>query len=440
MSTRATSRSDSTEKTKGSEVQKTARQHEAVALLKGPATHALLYGGSRSGKTFIILYTLIVRAMKEKSRHLVLRLHFNHAKTSVWLDTLPKVLTLACPGLAVVWNHTDYYVEFPNGSQVWVGGLDDKDRTEKVLGTEYSSVFFNECSQLTYDSIQTARTRLAEKSGLVNRAYYDCNPPNRKHWTYRVFVLKQDPETGAPLARPDLYASMLMNPQDNQENLPPDYIETVLGGLSRRKQQRFLLGQWLDAEEGALWKYDDILRCSLGEVPQMDRIVISIDPPKFHGETSDEAGIGVAGRAGNRLYVFEDLSDRLSPAGWGGASVNAYKRWQADTIVGEVNNGGEMVGHTIHTVNPNVPFKVVTATRGKAVRAEPVAAIYEQHRAYHVGEFPELEAQMTTPFKELDHDDRVDWLVWAATELFPSTDEEIQQVIVYSDEQEISPY
>jgi phage terminase large subunit-like protein len=151
----------------------------------------------------------------------------------------------------------------------------------------------------------------------------------------------------------------------------------------------------------------------------MDRVVVAVDPPKFDTESSDEAGIGVAGRAGNRLYVLEDLSDRLSPAGWGGKAVNAYLRRQADVLVGEVNNGGQMVGHTIHQVNPNVNFKIVTATRGKAKRAEPIVAIYEQHRAYHVGEFTELEDQLTTPIKELEHDDRMDWLVWAATELFP---------------------
>ena len=98
-----------------------------------------------------------------------------------------------------------------------------------------------------------------------------------------------------------------------------------------------------------------------------------------------------------------------------------------------------MVGHTIHTINPNIPFKIVTATRGKAVRAEPIAAIYEQHRAFHVGEFPELEDQMTTPFNELDHDDRVDWLVWAATELFPEG-ETVNQTVTYDDWEAISPY
>jgi len=334
----------------------------------------------------------------------------------VWHDTLPKVLELCCPGLSVKWNHTDFYIEFPNGSEIWVGGLDDKKRTEKILGTEYSTIVFNECSQLTYDSIEIARSRLAEKSELVNRCYYDCNPPHKQHWAHRVFIEGIDPKEKTPLPDRQRYASLLMNPVDNLENIGSEYLEE-LKGLSKRKRDRFLLGLWLDVKEGALWKYEDIMRATLDQVPDMDRIVVAIDPPKFHDVTSDECGMGVAGKAGNRLYVFEDLSDRLSPKEWANKSVNAYFRWHADRIIGEVNNGGEMVENTLRQVNENVPYKAVTATRGKVIRAEPIAAIYEQHRAYHVGNFPELEDQLTTPIKELEHDDRLDWLVWAATEL-----------------------
>jgi len=395
---------------------KTVKQHEAISLLQGTARHVLLYGGGRSGKTFLLIYAMIVRALKHKSRHLILRIHFNHVKTSVWHDTLPKVLRMCWPDLNVEWNRSDYFIAFPNGSEIWLGGLDDKKRTEKVLGTEYATIFFNECSQFTYGSIETARSRLAEKSGLVNRCYYDCNPPHKQHWAYRMFIEGKDPKDKIPLLNLERYASMLMNPIDNLENIGEEYIEE-LKSLSKRKRDRFLHGLWLDANEGALWNYDDILRCTPEDAPKMDRIVVAIDPPKKHDETADEAGIGVAGRAGNQLYVLEDLSGRFSPKGWANQAVNGYLRWKADLIVGEVNNGGEMVGNTVHQVDENLPFKAVTATRGKKKRAEPISAIYEQHRAYHVGIFPELEDQLTTPVEDLEHDDRLDWLVWAATEL-----------------------
>ena len=125
---------------------KTQKQREAAALLRSDARHILLYGGGRSGKTFILLLYLVIRALKTKSRHLVLRLHFNHVKTSVWKDTLPKVIALVCPDFPAVFNNSDFYVQFPNGSEIWIGGLDDKDRADKILGTEYSTIFFNECS------------------------------------------------------------------------------------------------------------------------------------------------------------------------------------------------------------------------------------------------------------------------------------------------------
>ena len=135
----------------------------------------MLYGGSRSGKTFILIYALIVRACKTKSRHAILRLKFNAVKKSVWLDTLPKVLSLCFPGLNVKWNSQDYYLKFSNGSELWVGGLDNEKQMEKILGNEYTTMYFNESSQLPFTGIEMGLTRLAEKNSLVNKAYYDVN-------------------------------------------------------------------------------------------------------------------------------------------------------------------------------------------------------------------------------------------------------------------------
>jgi len=154
------------------------------------------------------------------------------------MDTLPKVFRLCFPNLPVTWNKTDYYVSFPNGSEIWIGGLDDDKRVEKILGKEYSTMFFNECSQLSWDSVQIALTRLAEKSGLKNKVYYDENPPTKRHWSYWVFVKKVHPETGETLAEDD-YASMLMNPQDNIENIDENYLK-LLESLDEKQKKRFL--------------------------------------------------------------------------------------------------------------------------------------------------------------------------------------------------------
>jgi len=398
---------------------KTAKQHEAIALLKSAARHILLFGGARSAKTFLLVYAMVQRALQAKSRHLILRQHFNHVKTSIWMDTFPKVLDLAfrdADGDMIPFykNDSDFFLRFENGSEIWIGGLDEKERSDKILGTEFSTILFNECSQLTYGSVETALSRLAEKSGLTNRAYYDCNPPHKQHWAHRLFIEKMDPTDKTPLEEPDVYASLLMNPIDNLDNIDPEFMKT-LNRMSKRKRDRFMLGLWQDDDDRALWKYDDILRAAK-DLPY-DRIVVAIDPAVTNTDTADQTGIIVAGKLGNQFHVLEDLSGKYSPKGWANKAVKAYYDWHADRIIGEVNNGGDMIEATIRQVNENVSYKEVRATRGKVLRAEPIAALYEQHRGYHVGSFYELEDQMTTPLDELEHDDRIDAMVWAATEL-----------------------
>ena len=233
---------------------KTEKQIKAIDLISSKAKHIMLYGGSRSGKTFILCYALIIRACKEKSRHAILRLKFNHAKTSIWLDTLPKVINLCFPELekTIKWNASDYYIQFPNGSEIWVAGLDDKQRTEKILGKEYSTIFFNECSQIPYQSVIMALTRLAEKNNLTKKAYYDENPPQKSHWSYSIFIKNKNPETWEPI-KADKYCNLLMNPMDNRANIDEDYIEEILKSLPPREKERFLLGLFQEAAEGAIY-------------------------------------------------------------------------------------------------------------------------------------------------------------------------------------------
>lgn len=228
---------------------KTEKQKEASKLIKSQATNVMLYGGSRSGKTFMIIYAMIVRASKSKSRHLILRLNFNHAKTSIWLDTLPKVLKLCFPHCGAIPNKTDYYYTFPNGSEIWVAGLDDEKRVEKILGKEYSTIFFNECSQIPYKSIGIAKTRLAEKSELKKKLFYDENPPSKKHWSYWLFIKGLDPEENQPIDS-SKYASMLINPRDNLDNIDPEYIDEILSQLPEKQRLRFEEGQFVDDYDG----------------------------------------------------------------------------------------------------------------------------------------------------------------------------------------------
>lgn len=181
----------------------TPRQTEATQLLGSEATHCMLYGGSRSGKTFALVRALLIRALAHKSRHAILRYRFNHIKASIIYDTLPKVLELCFPGVAEKsrLDKTDWFYMLPNGSEIWFGGLDDKERTEKILGQEYATIYLNECSQIPWQSRCMAMTRLAQNTPLRLKAYYDCNPPSAAHWTYRVFVEKRDPDKRTPFKK-----------------------------------------------------------------------------------------------------------------------------------------------------------------------------------------------------------------------------------------------
>lgn len=248
----------------------TEKQREANRLLAGPARNIMLRGGSRSGKTFVLVRAIIQRAINAPgSRHAIFRFRFNHAKTSVWSDTLPKVLLLCFPTLKVRFDKTDFYVELPNGSQVWIAGLDDKERVEKILGQEYATLYFNESSQIPWASVETAMSRLAQKCKLAPeiaaatgrlylalKAYFDCNPPSKLHWSFQMFRAKMKPGTKEKLAKPEDYAEMQVNPADNSENLPPEYFE-VLASMSAAKRLRFEAGEWASEVSGALWALED---------------------------------------------------------------------------------------------------------------------------------------------------------------------------------------
>ncbi len=234
---------------------KTPKQYEATSLISR-FKHFAAYGGSRSGKTFILIYALIVRASKVKSRHLVMRRTFSSVKRAVFMDTLPKVLSICFPNLKVRYNRTDYYITLPNGSEIWFSGMDSGDRVEKILGMEFSTIYFNEASELEYSPIQIVLTRLAEKNALVKRIFYDFNPPSMLHWSYWLFIEHMDPMDDEPLANPEEYGHILMNPKDNLDNIDEEYIK-LLEKMPEKERQRFLEGKFSDDTDGrAYYSFD----------------------------------------------------------------------------------------------------------------------------------------------------------------------------------------
>lgn len=442
----------------------TPKQQQQVALISSDAQHIMAYGGSRSGKTFGFTRATLVRAIAKSSRHAILRYRFNHVKQSIILDTLPKVMRLCYPQLEPICHldKSDWFYAVPTGgsenngpaaprtwSEVWFGGLDDKERTEKILGLEFATMYLNECSQIPWASRNMAMTRLAQQTGLRLKAFYDCNPPGMGHWTYRVFMEKRDPDRRLGLPNPTAYAALVMNPADNQENIAPEYIAS-LEAMSEAMRRRFLLGLFADVSDSQLWSLellDQQRMLDAGKVPQLVRVVIGVDPSGASGPEdtrSDEIGIVVVGLGiDGRAYVLEDLSGRMSPEGWGEAAVAAFDRWDADAIVAEANFGGDMVAAVIrgaaaaadrlvtNALRPlAVPVTIVHASRSKAVRAEPIAALFNQQKVSLVGIFSELEDQLvgftTNGYTGSKSPDRADAMVWALTAIFSAVTKPVE--------------
>lgn len=418
----------------------TAKQAEVQPIFGGTATHILGEGGGRSGKTFQIIRNIVMRAMKAPgSRHLITRFRFNHLKASIIADTFPKVMALCFPDVKG-WepNRTDWVSTLPNGSEIVFAGLDDKLRLDKVLGSEYATIYLNECSQISFEARETVKTRAAQKVDqettgggkrpLPVRMYYDWNPTNKGHWVHKIFHKKIDPADGKPLRAPDNYVHFKMNPVDNQENIAANYL-TELEDSGSRFRKRFLDGEAADENPNALFpeEYIDRNRIIDGRTPELIRIAISVDPSgsdDVDNLENDEIGIMVGGLGTDgRAYLLEDLTVKAGPGTWGRIATDAYERHEANVIVAEDNFGGAMVKHTIQTARRNTPFKAVKASRGKHVRAEPIAALYEQGKICHVGNFRLLEDEMTQfstmGFMGTKSPNRADALVWLMAELFP---------------------
>jgi phage terminase large subunit-like protein len=194
-----------------------------------------------------------------------------------------------------------------------------------------------------------------------------------------------------------------------------DAIGDLAGDMTSLAYRMEIMAEDIDAAPGALWKREQIDADRVTKHPPLDYIVVGVDP----SASSDgaEAGIITAGRYNDDYYTLADDSIQGSPTAWATAAITAYYRAQANKIIAEKNNGGEMVSTVIYQIDPDVPVDLVWASRGKATRAEPVSAIYEKHRAHHVGNFEKLEDELCLWTPGDDSPNRLDALVWAVTDL-----------------------
>lgn len=245
----------------------TAKQKTGLELLQNPDKETILFtGGSRSGKTFLIMEYMIGRAFQfPGSRQLIVRKNLVDARNSIWDDSLPKYLSLYIPDSEYTLVKSELKVQFSNGSVIVLGGLDDEDRAQKCLGTEYITIFCNEATQMTYQVIGMLKTRLAQKvkdiTGTfvaVNKMILDCNPQSERHWLYIWGVQMLDPASKPfkKLKDADKHALLHWTAYDNLENLPPGYIDT-LDALPEIQRERMLHGRWCGGEGQIFKEFDE---------------------------------------------------------------------------------------------------------------------------------------------------------------------------------------
>jgi phage terminase large subunit-like protein len=305
-------------------------------------------------------------------------------------------------------------LEWPNGATSLIFTADEP---ERLRGKQHEKLLCDELAAWRYPEAWT-QAKLGLRLGKRPQACITTTPKP----TPLIRELIADPSTH--VTRGTTY--------DNRANLAPsffaDIIKTYEGTRLGRQE---LNGEVLLDNPRALWtraRIDELRRPKPGDdalasfLASLRRIVVAIDPAVTSNEHSDETGIVVAGAGrDDHLYILEDCSTVATPDAWARVAVQAYRRWGADRIIAETNNGGDMVEAVIRSVDRSVSYRKVTATRGKVIRAEPIAALYEQGRAHHVGGFDRLEDQMIEfdpTIAQNKSPDRMDALVWAGTELF----------------------
>jgi phage terminase large subunit-like protein len=303
---------------------------------------------------------------------------------------------------------------WPNGA---VSLIFTADEPERLRGKQHEKLWADELAAWRYAEAWT-QAQFGLRLGARPQACITTTPRP----TPLVRELIADPGTLATLG----------TTYDNRDNLAPSFFSKIVKTYEgTRLGRQELNGEVLLDNPRALWtraRIDELRRPKPGDdalaafLASLRRIVVAVDPAVTSNEHSDETGIVVAGIGRDEsLYVLEDCSTVATPDAWARVAVQAYRRWGADRIIAETNNGGDMVEAVIRSVDRSVSYRKVTATRGKVIRAEPIAALYEQGRAHHVGGFDRLEDQMIEfdpTIAQTKSPDRMDALVWAGTELF----------------------
>jgi PBSX family phage terminase large subunit len=253
----------------------------------------------------------------------------------------------------------------------------------------------------------------------ANRVILVMNPSFRQHFVYKRWF--EHPRTDTTYIHTTY--------RDNIENLSKSFLDQAeqLRQTNILRYNHIFLGEWLDNASGMFWNFDLINMNRVQNLPTIKRKIIALDPAVTNTATSDETGIVIVGEGVDGLYyILEDLSGKYTPNEWATIAANAYHEHKANTIVGEANNGGDLIETVIRQIDKYVHYKKVTATKSKGSRAEPIYALYQQNKVKHNGYLTKLESEMITfnPSNIKTSPNRLDAMVWGVTalvDLTPST-------------------
>ena len=379
------------------------RRPEQDFMVPQDKTAVLLLAGRGWGKSHWLSNEIISTSLsKPNLRILLMAADFNNLKKVNFLGD-SGIINCINPDIKYEFNKTDLSLMFENGSQVISYSAEAYDKTR---GSQFHYGFLDELAAWQYASEGLEAARLVMRLGEHPKLFIATTP--RPTAVIRELV-----------ADPDV---MVINGKtEDNYFLPPQYIDQLRKKLTDRMFRQECLAQILDDNPYALWRMSDIDASRVGKSPELRRIVVGVDPAVTSSDDSDETGIVVAGVGyDGRFYVLEDCTmTAATPEQWAARAIEAYEKWDADSIVAEVNQGGDMVESLLLRKSRGVRVQKVRATKGKEIRAEPIAALYERREASHVGRLDDLERQMTEwdPVNSKKSPDRIDALVWALTEL-----------------------
>ena len=429
----------------------TERQDYAIdKITQSEAMHTLLYGGSGSGKTALICMLIIKRAYKCKSRHAIARRSKTECIKLIGKKTMPECFEALGLIEDVHWTYVnDIITILETGSEIHILGVDTKDgQYKKVLGDEYSTLYYNEANDISYVAAEYGLSRMRQRNILRKRIFYDCNPPSKSHWLYKKFFLAKDPDSEAKLDK-DNHLAIQLNPYSNMANLDAVYIKQ-LESMSPTRRKKFFEGEFGEIAIGKVFNSTDINmhKIEFEELPALDLVIVSVDPNISSKKGSDDCGIIVGGKCygEDHYYIyFDGTVEGAGPGKWPGRVCNLFKSNNANYVLAEVNQGGELVTMAIKhyesadgTVKgKDIPVRTVHAKIGKAARAEPIAELYAQGRVHHVDGLGKLEDEMTEwdPETSPESPNRID----AITQLLTKLSEGSDKFICVTDE-DVSKY